>query len=102
MILPFSPGPTSTLGVTAASGRVALATPRGAQIRVVSAPGGQTAFIKFGDSTVTAAVTDMPILPGAIETFTVPLATPQALFTHVAAITASSTATLYFTSGDGQ
>lgn len=96
-MLPFTPGPTSLLAVTSSTGRVAFATPRGSQVRIVSAVGGQACFVKFGDVTVTAAVTDMPILPGAIEVFTIPPGS-----TYVAAITASSTATLYFTSGDGE
>ncbi len=62
---------------------------------VTSGGGNAISFIKFGSSTVTAAVTDTPILPGTVQTFTLP---PGA--THAAAIGTSST-TLYFTRGDG-
>lgn len=92
---PFTAGPTVSRTVTGTTAQVALGKPTN-QVRVVSASGGTIAFIKFGsDSTVTASVTDLPILPGAIEVFSI--ATTQ---TNVAAIGTSGT-TLYFTSGEG-
>jgi len=54
------------------------------------------AFLKFGTSAVTAAVTDTPILPGTVQVFTIPIDV-----THVAAIGTTAT-TLYFTVGEGQ
>lgn len=96
-LAPFTPGTTVSLAVTSATGRVALPTQAGDQI-VVNAPAANSlAFIEFGDSTVEAAVTDYPILPGTVQTLTVPRGV-----TYVAAITATSTATLYFTRGDGE
>lgn len=98
---PFTPGPTVQLAVTGTSGRVALGTGAGAsgtpQVIVTAPAGGQIAYIKFGDATVAAvAATDTPILPGTVQMFTVPVGA-----TNVAAITATSTQTLYFTTGHG-
>lgn len=65
--------------------------------------GLESAFIAFGDVTVDAVVpvgatpvNGYMVLPGSKEPLTVP-----GTATHVAAITASGTADLYFTSGDG-
>ncbi|WP_430438989.1 hypothetical protein [Shinella sp.] len=44
-----------------------------------------------------ALVTDTPVLPGTVEIFTIPTG-----MTHVAGITSTGTATVYFTAGDGQ
>ena len=63
-------------------------------VRVVNA-GPDIAFIRFGKGATTAVVTDMPILSGATETFT------KGDNTTAAAITASGTAALYFTNGEG-
>lgn len=93
---PLTPGPTVSRTVTSSTANVALSA-IGSTIMVTSAPGGNIAFIKFGvDSSVTALVTDTPILPGAIYVFTV---SPTDLY--VAAI-GSATTTLYFTTGYGQ
>lgn len=92
---PFTAGPTVSRTVTGSTAQVALGKPTN-QVMVTSPSGGAIAFIKFGsDSTVTAAVTDIPILPGTIQIFSI--ATTQ---TNVAAIGTSGT-TLYFTSGEG-
>ena len=54
-------------------------------------------FVNFGGSGVTATLAaGMPIAPGATEAFGL-----EPSQTHVAAITASGTATLYITTGDG-
>lgn len=95
MLNPFTPGGSATLAVTSTTGRIALAA-SGNQVLIYSA-GTAPAFIKFGTATVEAAVTDIAIPSGFNRIFTIP---PGA--THVAGITASSTATLYFTRGDGQ
>ncbi len=99
--LPFAiGGATAPLSVTAASSNVSLAA-IGAHLQVmVTAPASNaaTAFIKFGtDNTVAAAVTDTPILAGTVQVFTI-----ESGVDYAAGITASSTATLYFTPGDGQ
>lgn len=92
---PFTPAGTVTISVS--SSNVTTALSKATNAVMISAPaGGAVAFIKFGTSSVTAAVTDTPILPGSVQTFSV---APQV--THVGAITASSTQTLYATSGEG-
>ncbi len=94
---PFSAGTTVSRTVTNSTASVALGKTGVPQTIMVTSPsGGNIAFIKFGDSTVTALTTDTPILPGAIMVFSI---TAEA--THVAAI-GSATTTLYFTSGHGQ
>lgn len=96
MLNPFTPNSTVSRAVTGASANVALPSTQGNQIMVTSASGNSIAFIKFGSSSVTAALTDTPILPGTVQVFTV-----QDSMTTVAAIGTTGT-TLYFTSGDGQ
>lgn len=89
---------TATLNAGTSTGSVALPTATGSggqSVRVHNAGDG-LAFIQFGGSTVEATTAKMPIPAGAVETFQV---SPQA--THVAAITASGTHTLYFTGGQG-
>lgn len=98
MTNPFIPsGATKSLAVTDSTGRVALTGPgRSASVRIVNA-GASTAFVKFGGSTVEAATTDMPILPGTVEIFDLPESA-----TYMAGICASGlTATLYATTGQG-
>jgi len=63
-------------------------------VRVVN-DGTATAFLHFGDVTVTANTAKMPIKAGATETFTTGTAS------YVAAVTASGTTNLYFTNGEG-
>ena len=92
---PFTPGGTVSRSVSGTTARVALAKGSVPQtVMVTGHPTGAIAFIKFGDSTVEAAATDTPILPGAIYTLSI-----SAGVTHVAAIGTSGT--LYFTSGRG-
>ena len=91
--LAFTPGSTVNIAATTSTGNVTLGI--GAVVRVYNA-GTVPVFIKFGIAGVTAATTDMPIPPGIVEVFTEPSGA-----TTVAAITASGTATVYFTSGQG-
>lgn len=97
---PFTPtGATVNIAATGSTGSVALGTPSGQggmAVRVHNA-GAATVFIAFGTSAVTAATASgIPIPAGAVETFS---AGPSV--THAAAITASGTATVYFTPGQG-
>jgi len=96
-LAPFTPGASATLSATTSTGRVALTRKGSEQVLIFAPAANAAAFIKFGDATVTAAVTDIAIGPGFNRIFTVPKGA-----THVAGITGSSTATLYFTCGDGQ
>lgn len=98
MLRPFNPGSTVSRAVTTASSNVALPDEAKEQIMLSTLPGDSLCFIKFGvDSSVTAALTDTPILPGAAYIFTL---NPR--ITYVAAITPSGTATLYATIGRGE
>lgn len=91
------------LAVTGTTGRVALpgisaSTSQGVrQLRqyVITNAGPDTAYIRFGSSTVEAVVaTGYPVLPGSQQTF-------SATDTHVAGIS-STTAALVISAGDGQ
>jgi hypothetical protein len=101
---------TLTVSVTSASANNALlrAPTSGVfQVRVYNA-GSALVFIRFGEVTVNSAGTvdlattvaattaDIPIAAGNTETFTVDSGT-----TRIAALTASGTATLYVTTGEG-
>lgn len=100
---PFAPASagTSSISVTTTSARAAVKQqPTGAhQLRLFNA-GTATVFWAFGDGTAVATTGDMPLPAGAIEVLTLPNAS-NAPTTHVAAITASGTATLYMTTGQG-
>lgn len=88
---------TASLSVTTTTGSAALTdepTTADFQVRIYNA-GTATVFIKAGASTVTAATTDLPVPSGAIEVLTV------RGVTHIAGITSSGTATIYFTVGGG-
>jgi ABC-type uncharacterized transport system permease subunit len=92
-------GATVNLAVSNVTGNVALTAvgdQGGMEVRLYNA-GSATVFVNFGISTVAAtAAAGMPLPSGAIEIVTV-----GPLVTHLAAITAASTATLYATSGRG-
>lgn len=101
--------PTSyatSISATTSSARTALATPPtdeglGNATRRVVAIGTETGdgdiFIKFGDSSVTVAADAGSLIPGGqLRGFVVPIGA-----THVAAITASGTATVCVENGKG-
>ena len=97
---PFTPGTTVSLAATTSTGRVALTGASGKikqQLRLYNA-GSVAVFINLGGSTVTAAVTDMPVPAGYTEVISIP---PGDGARYIAGITASGTATLYATVGDG-
>lgn len=100
----FCPQGTANIAATTTSANVALpigCPPTGSerpQVRVYNS-GTTLAFIAFGDSSVAATASSIPIPPGAsipVEKFSVPFGA-----THVACILASGTGTVYFTSGFG-
>lgn len=101
---PFTPASagTSSIAVTTSSGlRVAIKQqPTGShQVRLFNA-GPNTCFWSFGDAAATATTSDIPLPSGAIEVIT--LSNPSnAPTTHISAIAASGTATLYVTTGQG-
>lgn len=95
-LAPFTPGGTVSRAVTGTTANVALSKGgRDQQVMVSSLAANAIAFIKFGSSTVEAATTDTPILPGTQRIFTIG---PDV--THMAAIGTNST-TLYATTGAG-
>jgi hypothetical protein len=102
MSQPFTPAiPTvnATSGAGSSSAAVAMTkVANNRQVLVTSASGGTqgTAFIRFGASTVQADATDMPILPGTAQIFT--LGAGQ---THFAVFAAAATQ-VYVTSGNGE
>lgn len=100
---PFHPIPDATVSISATTttGNVALGRPLAAGrfvLRIHNA-GPSTIFFNRGGSAVTAATTNMPVPAGAVEVVTI-LNTEKDRVTHVAAITASGTATVYFTIGE--
>lgn len=91
---PFTPATTVSIAATTATAQVSFGS--GGRNVVVTNASTVTIFIKFGSSSaVTAAVTDYPVLAGMKETL------DRGDYTNVAAITASGSGTIYFTSGDG-
>ncbi|MEI6283071.1 MAG: hypothetical protein WCP82_10225 [Alphaproteobacteria bacterium] len=93
---PFTPAGTVTLSVSSTTGSATLPTTSFDQLLVTAPAGGAIAFIRWGASPQTAVTTDTPILPGSVQIFTIP-----STATTVAAITGSSTQTLYLTVGQG-
>jgi len=100
---PFTPYAASTqaLSVSSASARVALPLST-RQVMITTIVNDPMCFVEFGTSGVTAVVPSggtvgaTPVNGGDAQMFSVPLNA-----THVAAITASGTATLYITPGEG-
>jgi hypothetical protein len=93
---PITGAQSTTLSVSTSSNRVAIPS-NPMQVRLSTNGADAVCFVEFGDSSVTAAAsTGMRMGPGSIEVFSIPLGA-----THVAAITASGSATLYVTPGAG-
>lgn len=90
----FTPGATVTLTAATVSSASQLSS-TGAAVEVQNA-GSVAVFVKFGDSTVTAAVTDYPVLAG--QSKLIGRASSQ---TYIATITASGGCTVYATTGEG-
>ncbi len=90
----FTPGGNFSLSVTTSTGNVAI-TGAGTTLRLANVT-AQECFVAFGASTVVATTGGFSV-PGNSQVFvTIPSGT-----THVAAITASGTATLRISRGDG-
>lgn len=85
-----------TAGTTTGSVALPVVTDASRAVRVYNA-GAVISFVNFGASDVTAALTtSIPIVPGGTFIFEV-----GQKATHMAAITASSTAVTYVTEGFG-
>jgi hypothetical protein len=93
-------GDTVVISANTSSARVALTDPllgSGTREVRVHNTGLVPAFVNFGDGAVVASgAGSMPVGAGATEVFRV-----SATHTHVAAITTTSAAIVYFTSGQG-
>ena len=100
---PFHPIPGSTISISAttssASAAFKISRTDRFQVRLYNA-GAATVFVNRGGSSVAATTSSMPIPSGAVEVLTFDNH-PADPVTHVAAITASGTATLYATQGEG-
>lgn len=91
----INPNATATGTATSSSSRVALpARGAGALCDIVNR-GAATLFFKFGDVSVTAAVTDVPVQPGATIQYR-----RRGQDTHIAAITAGGSAAYTVVVGD--
>lgn len=107
MAIAFQPTPGTTVAVTTSttSARAAIkgdpVSPNTRMQFLVSNEGTTTAFVRFGDSTVTATETDTPVLGGRQQVFSV--STPDGVTdgVYVAAIAASGTGKVYATAGVG-
>lgn len=91
-------GATVNLAATTTTSRVALPTfDEGARTIIAYNAGSGDVFLSFGNSTVTASISaDMPIPAG------IPIAFDRGGASHVAAIFASGSGTVYFTPASTQ
>lgn len=88
---------TVTVAATTTSGSTRVALVGGGPNLLVTNAGTATAFVEIGSSTATAATTTgFPVLSGMCVSIGRPAGS-----THAVAITASGTATVYVTTGDG-
>lgn len=91
---PFSPGANASIAVTTTTGNVAI-TGVGSVLRLANVTSVEC-FVAFGTSAITATTGSFSV-PGNTAIF---VSVSDAV-THVAAITASGTATLRISRGDG-
>ena len=96
---PFRPNAAATVTVaaTTTSGSTTVALVGAGTDLLITNAGTGTAFFEQGTSTQTAATaTGLPLLPGEVLTIGRHVGS-----THVVAITATGTATVYVTTGEG-
>lgn len=93
---------TSTVAINNITTNADQLRPRKRDVLVTNKSTTETAYISFGDNTITATVPvaggalgSMPILPGSQQVFECISAT------HAAVITEANTADLFFTIGEG-
>lgn len=100
---PFNPADNATVTISAGASSQSQAIkkrPTGKfQVRIHNAA-ATLCFYRFGDSTVTAANTDVPLPAGAVEVVTVENRDASAE-THMAVILASGSGSVYVTTGAG-
>lgn len=93
-VQPFSPIATTKIAATSASSNTVIDAAGGAQVVRVVVTGGN-AYIRFTSSAGdNATLSDMPVVAGAIETFSKGNATR-------AVVIADTTATVWITTGEG-
>jgi hypothetical protein len=102
-LLPFTPYAAATQARAVSNVSASVALPANTrQVMLSTVVGDSICFVEFGTSGVTAVVPSgatlggTPINGGAAQVFSVPLNA-----THVAAVTATGTATLYITPAEG-
>jgi hypothetical protein len=95
---PFTPlGDTVNIDVSSSNQAVLIDADGGSSSVRVMNNGTATVWIKFGETSPTAAVaTSIPVGPGVTEVFT-----PPNRVVYAAAIAAGSTGKVYFTPGAG-
>lgn len=95
MLKSFMSSDKGTVNIVASSTTASAALDVFSSAVRVANTGTVPVFIRFGGSAVVATTGNMPVLPGTVEVFT------KGAYDRVAAITASGTATIYFTAGEG-
>ncbi len=92
--------PERTLSATAGSGAAVSVQLKSSQgpctVRVAVLASTPAMYIKFGDSTVAATASDMPMLPGSVEIFQL-----FASETYMSVLSTGATNTVYATVGFG-
>jgi hypothetical protein len=102
MEYPFAPGVTYTLqpGSAVPAFQKLWELPTGAptkrQVRIASAAANPLIYIVFGASGVTATSSDMPIVGGSSEVFTIPETS-----NYISSLSYSGAPTFYVTAGFG-
>jgi hypothetical protein len=93
LIAAWNPSGTATLSASTSSSNTAFAS--NGPTALICNSGSVTAFINFGNASVTAATSGAPILAGGCQAFNVGGSG------YIAAITGTGSATLYATTGTG-
>ena len=83
--------PSASISASTSSARAAFPAGHSKNAVYIHNTGSVPIFVKSGDSTVTATTSDSFVVGGTARLFYC-----NPLHTHIAAITASSTATVYF------
>jgi hypothetical protein len=94
-VSPFRPSGTASLAATTTAASVALAG--GGETVVVTNTAPAVVYIRFGaDPTVSASMTDMPVLPNSRVILSV-----NSLISYASAVLSTGTGAVLFSRGDG-
>jgi hypothetical protein len=100
--LAFMPyGPTATIAVSSSSQSTKVGSRDGGNSIRICNLGTATVWIKFGDSTVAATTSDIPIPGNGFVEIMRPVPTQTTQHIYVAAIAAAATGNITFTLGEG-